>query len=198
MIQKIYTLHVDSPDVTPIECVQALKDNFAAFQPSFNTFYPSKGGIEPGEITLIESMTPGGPVATGVIILYSDELSFTFMTPEGHPEAGFVSFSGIKRPDGVKVQIVGLTRANDPMYELAFIFAGSRIQKGIWTHVLTSLALHLGIPANITCDEEIVDPSLKWNQAKNIRKNAQIHTLIHEPARLIKRMTRRNLESNQP
>jgi pyruvate/2-oxoglutarate dehydrogenase complex dihydrolipoamide dehydrogenase (E3) component/anti-anti-sigma regulatory factor len=190
LIQKIYTLHLQGFDIGPEELILALKENFPAFQPPFNTFYPSEGGIKPGEITLIESMTPGGPVATGVIILYADDSSFTFMTPEGHPEAGFVSFSGIRGPNGTNAQIVGVTRANDPLYEIAFHLAGSKIQKTIWFHVLTSLALHFGRPANISYQEESIDGSLQWGQAGNIWKNAQIHTLMREPKRLISRLRR--------
>ncbi len=196
LIQKVYTLTIKDTNISPEDCMLELKNNFAAFQPSFNKFYPLGAGIEPGEITLIESMTPGGPVATGVMILYSDDLSFTFMTPEGHPEAGFVSFSAFRNDIGTITQIAGLTRANDPLFELAFHTLGSKIQKGIWIHVLTSLALHYGAPADITYQEECVDRSMQWRQITNIKNNAQIHTLIHEPARIFRSIKKR-LKRNQ-
>lgn len=199
LIQKVYTLTIKDPNISPEDCILELKSNFPAFQPSFNKFYPLGAGIEPGEITLIESMTPGGPVATGVMILYSDDLSFTFMTPEGHPEAGFVSFTAYGADNGTIAQIAGLTRANDPLFELAFHTVGSKIQKGIWIHVLTSLALHYGVPADITYQEEYVDRSMQWRQVTNIKNNAQIHTLIHEPARIFRSIkTRYKISPGRP
>ncbi len=164
LCQKIFRLHIDDPAISPEQAIEALKENFPSFQPSFNRFYPSPGGIQAGEIVLIDSSTPGGPVSTGVMILYADERSFTFNTPQGHPECGFVSFSAQRSSEGTIVQILGLARASDPVYEAAFRLVGSKIQTRIWTHVLTSLALHLGVPADITFDQECMDTDLRWSQ----------------------------------
>jgi hypothetical protein len=183
LCQKIFRLHIQDPTITPEQAIAALKANFASFQPSFNRFHPSENGIRPGEIVLIDSSTPGGPVSTGVMVLYADERSFTFNTPQGHPECGFVSFSGHDDSAGPIVQILGLARAGDPIYEAAFRLVGSKIQTRIWTHVLTSLAVHLGVPADITFDQECLDSRLRWSHIGNLYYNAQIRTLIHEPKR---------------
>ena len=183
LCQKVFRLHICDPIISPEEAIAALKENFPSFQPSFNRFYPSPGGIQAGEIVLIDSSTPGGPVSTGVMILYADERSFTFNTPQGHPECGFVSFSAREESEGTIVQIVGLARASDPVYEAAFRLVGSKIQTRIWTHVLTSLAVHLGVPADITFDQECVDKCLRWSEIGNVYYNAQIRTLINEPKR---------------
>lgn len=183
LCQKVFRLHIGDHTISPEQAIDALKENFASFQPSFNRFYPSPGGIKAGEIVLIDSSTPGGPVSTGVMILYADERSFTFNTPQGHPECGFVSFSGHEGSSDTIVQIVGLARASDPVYEAAFRLVGSNIQTRIWTHVLTSLAVHLGAPADITFEQECVDTSLRWSQIGNVYYNAQIRTLINEPKR---------------
>lgn len=185
--QKVFSLSMPSSAATPKEAVAALKVHFSEFQPAFNRFYASPKGILPGEIVLIDSMTPGGPVSTGVVIMYADDLSFTFHTPEGHPECGFVSFRAREGRDATIVEIVGLARASDPMYEAAFRLAGSRIQTRIWKHVLTSLALHFGVPASLTLEAECVDPRLRWSHARNISLNAQVRTLIHEPKRWFRR-----------
>jgi hypothetical protein len=183
LCQKVFRLHIQDRTIKPEQAIAALKENFHNFQPSFNRFYPSPGGIQAGEIVLIDSSTPGGPVSTGVMILYVDERSFTFNTPQGHPECGFVSFSAYEESEGTIVQIFGLARASDPVYEAAFRLIGSRIQTRIWTHVLTSLAVHLGVPADLTFEQECVDTSLRWSQIGNVYYNAQIRTLIHEPKR---------------
>lgn len=183
LCQKVFSLFFQDRSILPQHAIAALKQNFPSFQPSFNHFYPSKEGIQPGEIVLIDSSTPGGPVSTGVMVLYADERSFTFNTPQGHPECGFVSFSAHEGSSGTVVQIVGLARASDPLYEAAFRLVGSRIQTRIWTHVLTSLALYLGSPADITYEPEQVDPRMRWSQVGNLYYNAQMRTIINEPKR---------------
>ena len=185
--QKIFRLSIDNSTITPEEAIAALKQNFPAFQPTFNRFSPSPAGVAPGEIVLIDAMTPGGPVATGVLVLYADEGSFTFATPQGHPESGFVTFSAHKQSGGIIVQILGLARANDPLYESAFRVVGSQVQSRIWTHVLSSLAAYLGVPARISVDARCVDEKLRWSQAKNIWYNAQVRTLLWEPVYLMKK-----------
>lgn len=185
--EKVYRLHISDASLTPSSVFAALKADFSDFQPSFNRFYVPEAGIKPGEVVAIDSITPGGPVSTGIVVLYADELSFTFMCPQGHPEAGFITFSAHETEHGAIVQICGLTRANDPLYEAAFHFAGSSIQIRIWKHVLTMLAAHLGIPAEITIETRCLDNRFQWSEARNIWFNAQIRTLLHEPRRWIRR-----------
>ncbi len=188
LCQKIFRLHIRDVTISPQEAIAEFKQNFPGFQPSYNHFYATPEGVQAGEIVLIDSITPGGPVSTGVMVVYADDQSFTFNTPQGHPECGFVSFSGHKNNDGTIVQILGLARASDPLYEAAFRLVGSKLQTRLWTHVLTSLALHLGVTPDITFDEEIVDKSLRWPQLANLYYNAQIRTLIKEPKRWFSRV----------
>lgn len=186
--QKIFRLYIKDKVVTPEEAIDVLKHHFPSFQPSFNRFFPSPAGIAPGEIVLIDSMTPGGPVSTGVMVLYADDRSFTFACPQGHPESGFVTFSAFEDGGDTVVQVLGLARANDPVYEGAFRFVGSKIQSRIWTHLLSSLAAYLGVPANVVLDGRSVDGGVRWDQAKNIWYNAQIGTMLGEPIYLLKRL----------
>ncbi|UCB43781.1 MAG: STAS domain-containing protein [Dehalococcoidales bacterium] len=179
--QKTYRLRVSKVGVTPEDAIQAIKENFPSFQPSFNRFYPSPTGIQPGEVVLIDSSTPGGPVSTGVMVLYADDKSFTFITPQGHPESGWVTFSAFEEGGSVTVQIIGLARANDPVYEIAFRTVGSKMQTGIWKHVLGSLAEYLDISAEVSVDIQCVDTRMQWSQAGNVWYNAQIRTLLYMP-----------------
>jgi pyruvate/2-oxoglutarate dehydrogenase complex dihydrolipoamide dehydrogenase (E3) component/anti-anti-sigma regulatory factor len=181
--QKVFCLVIPQSPATPETAIAMLKENFPRYQPSFNRFYASQRGISAGEIVLIDSSTPGGPVSTGVMVLYSDERSFTFNTPQGHPECGFVSFSSQEQEGGIVVQIVGLARAGDPLYETAFRFLGSKIQTRIWKHVLTSLALDLGVQPMISAHQECIDRTIRWREMKNFYYNAQLRTLVHEPKR---------------
>ncbi len=181
--QKTYSLYFDGSLASPEDAVKAMKENFPVFQPSCNKFYPSPRGISAGEVVLIDSMTPGGPVSTGVMVMYADGLSFTFVTPQGHPESGWVSFSAHREGIRTVAQICGLARAGDPVFEAAFRVAGSKMQVRIWTHVLASLAAYLGAPADISYEGRRIDSSIQWSQASNIRYNAQIFTLLREPLR---------------
>jgi pyruvate/2-oxoglutarate dehydrogenase complex dihydrolipoamide dehydrogenase (E3) component/anti-anti-sigma regulatory factor len=179
--QKTYRLSISDPAITPEQTVAALKQNFPAFQPWYNRFFPSPAGIQPGEIVLFDSLTPAGPVSTGVIVVYADERSFTFITPQGHPECGMVSFSAYEAGGRTIAQILGLARASDPAYEAGLRLIGSKVQVRIWTHVLASLAAYLGVPAHIASESTCVDTHTRWSQIGNIWHNAQIRTLVREP-----------------
>jgi hypothetical protein len=100
--QKTYTLRLAGADVTPEEVVALWKREFPDFHPPESRFYPSLDGVEPGEIMLINANVQGMPVYTGVMVLYSDDVSFTVMTAEGLPEAGWNTFSAYEE-DGVTV-----------------------------------------------------------------------------------------------
>jgi pyruvate/2-oxoglutarate dehydrogenase complex dihydrolipoamide dehydrogenase (E3) component/anti-anti-sigma regulatory factor len=195
--QKRYHLRIDKPRLTPEDVIRTLKQNFPSFQPSYNRFYPTEKGIQPGEVVAIDSSTPGGPVSTGVMVLYADERSFTFITPQGHPESGWVSFSAFETNNHLVVQILGLARANDPVYEAAFRTIGSKMQIKIWTHVLTSLATYLGVPAEVTVEAICVDPRMQWTQADNIWYNAQIRTMFYMPFLWLKRVTQGQSKKEQ-
>jgi hypothetical protein len=181
--QKKYRLTLTKAGLTPESVITTLKDNFPMFQPAYNHFYPSTTGIRPGAVVAIDSSTPGGPVSTGVMVMYSDPISFTFITPQGHPESGWVDFSASRVGDKTIVQILGLARANDPVYEVAFRAIGSQMQIRIWTHVLTSLAVFLGETAVPSLEARLVDPSLDWSQTGNLWYNAQIRTIVDTPRR---------------
>jgi anti-anti-sigma regulatory factor len=181
--QKTYHLTIDKPGLSPQKVVKALKQKLPAFQPPYNRFYPSPRGIAPGEVVAIDSSTPGGPVSTGVLVLYADDVSFTFMTPQGHPESGWVTFSAFEENGKIIAQIMGLARANDFVYEAAFRAVGSKMQVNIWKTVLTSLAKYLEIPADVTVEPVCIDKHLQWSQTGNVWYNAQIRTLFYMPFR---------------
>jgi len=95
------------------------------------------------------------------------------------------------------VQIYGLTRSNDPLFEAAFHLVGSKIQVRIWTHVLTSLAAYLGVPPAITIDSKCVDTGIQWSRIRNVWYNSQIRTLIKEPLRWFDAIQRSLSRENQ-
>ena len=188
--QKTYRLIIDKQGLTRKEVILALKQNLPAFQPPYNRFYLSKAGIMRGEVVAIDSSTPGGPVSTGVLVSYSDEVCFTLMTPQGHPESGWVTFYAYEAEGKIIAQITGLARANDPVYEAAFRTVGSKMQVNIWKHVLTSLAGYLGVSPNITIEPICIDRHVQWSQAGNVWYNAQIRTIVYMPFRWFGKSTK--------
>ncbi|HEX7363692.1 MAG TPA: STAS domain-containing protein [Dehalococcoidia bacterium] len=177
--EKTYRLDLSDTKLRPIKIINILKSNFPKFQPPENRFFPSSGGIKPGEIVLINADTPGGLVATGVLVLYASKDTFTFITPQGHPEAGWVNFKSFEESGHVIIQIQGLARASDPIYEIAFRVAGSNLQRQIWTHVLESLAKYTGSSAQVQFKAQCIDSSLQWSRFFNVFQNAQISSIMY-------------------
>lgn len=179
MWQKAYRQSLAGTNLTPVQAISVMKENFINFQPPQNRFYPSRGGIRPGEVVLINSSTPGGSVYTGVLVLYADDVSFTFITPQGHPESGWVNFNAFEEDGHTVVQIIGFARASDPVYEAAFRFVGSKLQESIWRHVLSSMATHIGVKPEIDVKKSCIDHKLQWSKLYNVWYNAQIRSIMY-------------------
>jgi hypothetical protein len=180
--QKTYQLRLRGDGMTPARIIQAWKERFPEFQPPQNRFFPVGAGVAPGEVVLINASLQGMPLGTGVMVLYADDESFTLMTPEGHPESGWITFSAFdddERPGTIVAQVQSMARANDPMYELAFRVVGSREQEKIWTHVLQSLAAHFGCEPVVVMSKTCVDPQLQWSQARNLWHNAAMRSMLY-------------------
>ncbi|MDD4923668.1 MAG: STAS domain-containing protein [Dehalococcoidales bacterium] len=177
MWQKTFWLMIDKPEFTPKDIIVKLMQNFVVFQIPENFFYPTSKGLTPGALVFIDSKTPGGIVSTGIYVLYVDDTSFTYITPQGHPEAGWITFSAKEEEGKIRLQIQGLVRASDPFYEIAYALAGQAFQEKIWLNVLTQMAKHLGIEDNGQMVKYKPANSCQWGKIGNIWYNAQIRTL---------------------
>jgi hypothetical protein len=184
--QKTYTVRLTGVDLTPEEVVAVWKREFPDFHPPESRFYPSLDGVAPGEIMLINASVQGMPVYTGVMVLYSDDVSFTVMTAEGLPEAGWNTFSAYEEDGATVAQIQSLARASDPIYEVGFRLFGSTAQEKIWTHVLSTLAARLGVRERIRLEKACVDPKLQWYRAGNVWHNAGLRSVMYTLAAQIR------------
>jgi hypothetical protein len=110
------------------------------------------------------------------------------MTPAGHPEAGWVTFSSYVEDGCTFAQVQVMARAGDPLYELAFRLAGCKLQDQIWTHVLTALAAQLSTSGEVQMQKKLLDPKLQWGRAWNIWYNALLRTLLYSPITLLRRI----------
>jgi anti-anti-sigma factor len=187
--QKTYRIGLRNSTPTAQEVIATWKQNVAELKPPHKHFYPSSIGIKPNELVLIDAQTPGGPISTGVMVLYAGAESFSLMTPAGHPLAGWVTFSSYIEDGCTFAQVQVLGRASDPLYELVFRFAGSKLQDQIWTHVLTALAARLGASGEVQIHKTLLDPKVQWGRAGNIWYNAQLRTLLYGPITLLRRIS---------
>jgi hypothetical protein len=186
--QKTYLIRLSGAQVTPQQVIQVWKENFGQFWPKTNRFYSAGASIQAGEVAVLNlagpygMQAPGGKglVSTGVLVIYTDEESFSFMTPEGHVFGGMITFSAGEEDRCVQAQIQALIRANDPLYELgARMGIVHQMEDEHWHTVLKNLALHFGVHGEVTQANRLVDPGVQWSQARNIRHNAAIHTGIY-------------------
>ena len=190
LFQKTFKVPV-SATAGPEEVVAVWKQRFGEFWPKGQRMYLPQGGIAPGEVGVINATIPGTPtMATGILVIYADDVSFSFMSPEGHPFAGPLTFSASRADDGVTfAQVQELTRASDPFWELTMMIPvlGDRMQNDIWRSTLHNVATHFGnenavVESTIVC----VDGRRQWRNAGNIWQNAAIRSGITAPARWLR------------
>jgi hypothetical protein len=176
--QKTYKVRISGVEISPSEVIRIWKQNFSEFWPKGNKFYAPLCGIAPGEVAVLNLAGPGGItgpggmplISTGVMVIYSDEESFSFMTPEGHMFAAMITFSAYSEDDTTVAQVQALVRANDPLYELSFrLGLGHKAEDEFWQQTLKNLATYLGVDGYVEQNVLLIDPRVQWGQArKNI------------------------------
>jgi hypothetical protein len=182
--QKTFSVRLEGASVAPQEVIRVWKECFGDFWPSKRKMYLPAGGIAPGEVGIIDDAAtiPVAPaLKTGILVIYADDESFSFMSPEGHPFAGPLTFSAHEE-DGVTVaQVHELTRASDPFWELMLMvpIIGDRMQNGIWRDTLCRLATRFGVSdPDVRSRVVVVDDRRQWANWKNIWNNAGIRSAI--------------------
>ena len=179
MYQVTYRVRLDGTDATPQDVVGVWKANFASFWPKKNKFFGPATAITPGDVALLNVKTGGVKLSTGVLVLYADDESFSFMTPEGHMFNGMITFSAFSDQGVTVAQVQGLIRAQDPIYELGMTFGGKGAEDRMWLHVLQQLAEHFGVQARATVDRVVVDRKRQWEHWRNVKKNAAVRSGLH-------------------
>jgi hypothetical protein len=190
--QKTYRIRLDGASVSPAEVVSVWKREFGSFWPAGARFYAPFAEIAPGEVGLINQDVPGRQVlSTGVMVIYADDVSFTFMTPEGHVFAAWITFSAEPADDGVTVaQVQALIRASDPVFEVMLKAGGHEQENRHWSQTLTNLAARFGATGTPTFEQVCVDRKRQWRYAGNVRHNAALRSglwSIRHPGRMLRR-----------
>ncbi|MEM7799489.1 MAG: DUF1990 family protein [Chloroflexota bacterium] len=189
--QKTYRLPLVNATLEPQEIIADWKRNFASYWPGENRFYGSAEGVAPGEVAVLNLSMPGGMrVTTGIRVIYADDASFSFMTPQGHMFAGMITFSA-EAEDGLTwVQIQAMVRAGDPLYEIGcrLKFAHTMEDK-FWHDTLQNLRKALGADFKaVEQSTQLIDPRVQWGEVGNIWHNAAIRTMLYLPIHLGKKM----------
>jgi hypothetical protein len=188
--QKSFWVRLEGAAVTPQEVIAIWKERFGDFWPKGQRMFLPAAGIAPGEVGLINAKAmPGAPqMATGVLVIYADDESFSFMTPEGHPFTGPLTFSAAEDAGSTVVRVDEFTRASDPFWELTLMMPIARDrQNEIWRATLRNVAKHFGVDASVESRIVCVDSRWQWSQAKNIWQNAAIRSTLYAFARPFRR-----------
>jgi hypothetical protein len=192
--QRSYTTNLGDA-IEPKALISDWRKHFGDYWPKGATFHNTLTGMEPGDVAPIGISTgPGMTLATGIMVLYADDDSFTFMTPEGHMFAGMITFEASDVAGTTQVEIKILIRTNDPLYELGWPVM-RRKEDQFWMATLSNLAAHHGVPgAEVLESTTCVDRKRLWGNWSNVRHNAGIRSGLHAltaPGRAVRRLAHR-------
>lgn len=161
--------------VTPEAVVADWRANFARYWPRVSRFHGRSGAIEPGDVAPLVA----GGVTTGILVLYADDTSFTFLTPEGHPFAGMITFSAADVDGGTCARIDILLRTADPLVEAAWPIVRPTEDR-FWAGTLRNLAAAHGVPhARVEQTTTLVDGGRLWRNWRNLFRSAAISSAWH-------------------
>ena len=190
--QKTLRVPLEGSSMSPQEVIAVWKQQFATFWPNTGRFYAPLAGILPGEVALLDvAPMPGSPIkmSTGITVLYADDESFTFMTPEGHPLSAWITFSAYRDGDVTVAQVQALERTSDPLDELTHMLGANRMVTAFWRETLTNVGRAMGATDPTVIVEVVcIDKRRQWRHAGNIRNSATLRTMRHTltaPARWI-------------
>ncbi len=194
MWQKTFSVRLAGADLSPAQLISHWKEHFPTFWPKGATFYQPLAGIAPGEVALLEvAPLPGSPVkmSTGVMVIYVDDESFTFMTPEGHALSAWITFSSHRDGDITIAQAQALERTSDPLVELSYVLGANRYNDRFWEGTLTRLARSVGVaqPA-VETQRVCVDRRRQWRYVRNLRHSPALSMAVGAltaPARWLRR-----------
>jgi hypothetical protein len=180
---KRYRIALRGAEVSPAEVIQTWKANFQRFaNPSLHFYFPPDGPI-PGEVVVINADVPGGlKVSTGVMVLFADDLSFSFMTPQGHLFAGWITFTAYELRGCTVAEVRLQVRASDPLHEIGMRLGINREEDRGWQGTLKRLAAHYGVNGPVQSRVTCLDPGVQWSQAKNIWHNAAMRSVLYTAA----------------
>ncbi len=180
MWQKTYTVSLAGSPVTSREVIAVWKEEFPTFWPRGNEFYAPLTGISPGEVALLQASLGGGlKLSTGILVIYADEESFTFMTPQGHMFAGWITFSAFEKDGATTAQAQVLMRAQDPITEIGLTLGGHRKEDAFWAATMRALAQRFDVDVEPVTTVLCVERKRQWSRVGNVRHNGAFKSGLH-------------------
>lgn len=188
--QKTYSVRLADSDVAPKDLIKVWKAEFPNFWPDGNRFYGMAGRIEPGDVALLNISGPGGStISIGILVIFADEASFSFMTPQGHIFAGTFTFSAHEGEGATVAQIQALVRASDLIYEMGCrVGVAHKSEDAFWHGTLRSLAARFGVNGTVQQRTTLVDPRVQWSAAGDVWHNAAVRTTLYAPVNAMRRL----------
>jgi len=193
--QKTYSIRLEGVTASPTAVIGEWKAHFPEFWPKGNNFYGPLQGVQPGEVALLNLSMPGGAkLSTGVRVIYADDESFSFMTPQGHMFSGMITFSAYDDGGVTDVQIQALIRASDPVIEMTFRMGfGHKQEDQFWFDTLRNIAAHFGsLDQQPTLSTTCVDRRVQWSEASNVWHNSAIRSAVYMPIHFTRRLFKRS------
>jgi anti-anti-sigma factor len=190
---KRYKLRLDHLDLDPEQIVFLWRSEFPRFWPAGNRFYPSgNASIVPGTVAVLNLTLPGGLVlATGLMVIYADETSFSFITIQGHILSGWIVFSCYRENDATIVQVNPIFRASDPLMEVGMRLGAAKQEDQFWHATLTNFAKRLDVHGELSQQDILIDPGVQWSEFKNLRYSAAMRSFVYMPLYMLKKGYRR-------
>jgi hypothetical protein len=191
MWQKTYKVSLGDAHVTPQQVIAVWKDEFPLFWPEGSAFHAPLTGISPGEVALLEAPVGGGlKLSTGVLVIYADDESFTFMTPQGHMFAGWITFSAFEEDGHTAAQAQVLMRAQDPLTELGLTFGGHRKEDAFWASTMRAVARRFDVETEAVTTVVCVERRRQWSRVGNVRHSSAFRSGIHSATSPLRKLGR--------
>jgi hypothetical protein len=189
-LDKKYRLRIKEMKLETQQIVSLWRAEFPTFWPPGNYFYPSgKLSVSPGTQAVLNLALPGGLVlATGLMVIYADDTSFSFITIQGHILSGWITFSSYQEDSETIIQVNPLFRASDPLMELSLRFGAAKEEDKFWHATLGNLARRLGVHGQISQEDVLIDPRFRWNEFANVWYSAAVRSSFYMPIYMIKRI----------
>lgn len=133
-----YSVTIDRPRIKSTALLEQIKLRFPDFCPKLMAnFTKTCGSAHTMRVGDEYSIGILGPWDGQVRVTEVTKNSFTFVTLEGHPEAGQITFAVVPhptRPDAIRFEINSWARSRDMLVNLSYdqIKIGKEVQKNVW------------------------------------------------------------------
>lgn len=181
MWQKTYEVELRGTSATPQQVIKAWREHFPEFWPKGNQFHAPLTGVKPGDVVPLSLKMPGGmKLLTGILVMYADDESFSYVMPEGGMFGGMITFRSFVREGVTVAEIQALIRGQDPIYEVGLMFGGHAMEDKQWIHVLHEIGRHFGAnDVKPTKSRTVVDKKRQWKHFGNVKHNAAIRSTFY-------------------